>query len=276
MFRIILLIVLIAAATPAHGDQFDHRQWDQLLKQHVRVLPGGVATRVDYQGMSQDRATLGRYLDRLAAFDPGEFDAWSDDQQLAFLINAYNSWTVELILTRYPDLDSIKELGSLFQSPWQKRFIPLLGKERSLDEIEHQLIRGSGRYNDPRIHFAVNCASIGCPALRAEAYRGGELQTQLAEATALFLKDRSRNRLAGQELQVSSIFKWYGEDFRKGWRKIFSLRDFLASHAQDLGLTRQQSQQLLDGKIKVRFLKYDWKLNRTPERVSGGRATTKK
>ena len=91
------------------------------------------------------------------------------------MINAYNAWTVEFILTKYPDLDSIKDLGSFFNSPWDKEFIPLLGKTVSLNDIEHGLIRGSDRYNDPRIHFAVNCASIGCPALREEAYTGDKL-----------------------------------------------------------------------------------------------------
>ncbi len=85
------------------------------------------------------------------------------------MINAYNAYTVRLILIRHPNLESIKDLGSLFQSPWQQGFVPPLGQTRSLDDIEHGMIRGSGRYRDPRIHFGVNCASIGCPALRPEA-----------------------------------------------------------------------------------------------------------
>lgn len=248
----------------AHGSGFDHSRWDGLLKDHVRVLQGGSVTQVDYDGMLRDRAGLKVYLQDLAAVERKTFDGWPVDHQLAFLINAYNSWTVELILTEYPDIASIKDLGSIFQSPWKKRFIPFFGKERSLDEIEHQLIRGSDRYNDPRIHFAVNCASIGCPALRGEAYRGVELQQQLGEATALFLKDRTRNRLVGEVLEVSSIFKWYGEDFSRGWKGVSSLPLFFADHAGDLGLTAVEREQLVRGEIKIKFQSYDWKLNRVP------------
>lgn len=115
----------------------------------------------------------------MSRVDQLEFDQWSTRQQLAFLINAYNAWTVELILEKWPDIDSIKDLGGIFSSPWRKEFISLLGEKRSLDNIEHDLIRGSGRYQDPRIHFAVNCASIGCPALRAEAYTGAKINQQL-------------------------------------------------------------------------------------------------
>lgn len=264
MLRTALLTLVLLFALSAHGAAFSHNKWNALLQEHVRVLDGGAVTQVDYDGMLADRDTLKAYLQTLAGVEREVFDSWPVDHQLAFLINAYNSWTVELILTGYPGLDSIKDLGSIFQSPWKKRFIPLLGDERTLDEIEHQLIRGSGRYNDPRIHFAVNCASIGCPALRAEAYNGVELQRQLAEATALFLRDRTRNRLVGEVLEVSSIFKWYGEDFSRGWQGVLSLPAFFAAHAADLGLTEFQREQLENGNIKIKFLSYDWNLNRIP------------
>jgi len=169
---------------------------------------------------------------------------------------------VELILTKYPDLESIKDLGSFFQSPWKKRFFSLLGKTRSLDEVEHELIRGSGRYNDPRIHFAVNCASIGCPALRVEAYNGRDLQRQLQEATDLFLSDSTRNRYKNNRLEVSSLFKWYKGDFEKGWRGITSLGGFLADHRRALGLDEQAAARAADNKIDISYLKYNWKLNR--------------
>jgi hypothetical protein len=179
------------------------------------------------------------------------------------LINAYNAWTVELILTQYPGLESIKDLGSLFKSPWGKKFIPLLGEKRSLDDIEHNLIRGSGRYNDPRIHFAVNCASIGCPALKNQAYREDILEKQLEEATALFLSDKSRNRLSDGELQISSIFKWYREDFERGWRGAATLPQFLALYKDSLGLGNAGTGKLAAGNFAIRFLDYDWKLNST-------------
>ena len=128
------------------------------------------ASQLRYAGMAADRAALKAYLDSLSAVPAASFQAGSPAQQMAFLINAYNAFTVELILTRYPDLTSIKELGSLLQSPWKPKWIPLLGGKVSLDEIEHEMLRAKGRYKDPRVHFAVNCASIGCPALREEAF----------------------------------------------------------------------------------------------------------
>jgi hypothetical protein len=248
-----------------HGDSYhralDHSVWNDLLQQHITVLQEGQATQVDYAGMATDRVALKSYLQALEAVKRADFDAWPPAQQLAFLINAYNAWTVELILTAYPDLESIKDLGSLFSSPWKKAFIPLLGETRSLDDIEHALIRGSGRYNDPRIHFAVNCASVGCPALRAEAFIAERLDGQLAEQTRLFLADRSRNRLQGDTLEVSSIFKWYREDFEKGWLGYQSLEVFFAAQSEPLGLSESDVQRLQAGKLDIDFLDYDWDLN---------------
>ncbi|MDD1010794.1 DUF547 domain-containing protein [Pseudomonas shahriarae] len=168
---------------------------------------------------------------------------------------------MELVLTGYPGVASIKDLGSFLQSPWKKRFIPLLGETRSLDDIEHGLIRGSGRYNDPRTHFAVNCASIGCPALRPEAYAADRLSAQLEDATKKFLSDRSRNQLDGNTLKVSSIFKWYREDFEKGWRDTNSLGRFLSIYRQSMGLDVETAKRLLAGEMPIDFLDYNWQLN---------------
>lgn len=244
------------------ANTFDHSQWDALLKQHVLPLNGGQASQVDYPGFADDKVQLDRYLADLSQVTTPEFDDWPKDEQLAFLINAYNAWTVDLILTQWPDLDSIKDLGSFFSSPWSKSFIPLLGETRSLDDIEHNLIRGSDRYRDPRIHFAVNCASIGCPALRNEAYTGKRLDTQLDGQTRFFLQDRSRNRIDNGKLALSSIFKWYREDFEKGWKGYSSLEQFLVDHAVDLSLNPEEIQKLKDKDMTIRFLDYDWKLNK--------------
>jgi hypothetical protein len=255
--------MLAMRAVSADATSFDHTQWDTLLKNNVEVLEGGKATRVDYQAMTKKRQVLTDYLDRLSKISREQFDSWPKEEQLAFLINAYNAWTVELILTKYPDLESIKDLGSFFQSPWKKKFIPLLGEKRSLDDIEHGLIRGSGRYNEPRIHFAVNCASIGCPDLKKQAYRGDILEEQLEEATVLFLSDKSRNRFSDGELQISSVFKWYREDFERGWRGAATLPQFLALYKDSLGLGDAEAGKLAAGNIAIRFLDYDWKLNST-------------
>ena len=262
MLRLLLIfLLLLGPFSTVYAVEFDHSSWNNLLQAHVKPVDGGASTGVDYQGLQVDRPLLQEYLKTLSSVDEQAFNVWEKSGQLAFLINAYNAWTVELILTRYPDLESIKELGSFLQSPWKKKFIPLLGKTRSLDDIEHNLIRGSGSYNDPRIHFAVNCASVGCPALRAEAYRGDIIEQQLQEAETLFLSDRSRNRVVNSVFEVSSIFKWYGDDFRKGWLGVDSLEQYLLSHSTKMGSTRNNGDETGKSKLKIRFLKYDWDLN---------------
>lgn len=255
------LCLLAGLAGPALAQELDSAPWDALLKKHVQVLRGGQASEVDYAGFTDDRTSLQAYLIGTSKVTRVEFDRWSSPAQLAFLINAYNAWTVELVLTGYPGIKSIKDLGSFIQSPWKKRFIALLGETRSLDDIEHGLIRGSGRYNDPRIHFAVNCASIGCPALRQDAFVAGRLNAQLEDATHKFLSDRTRNRIESGTLKVSSIFKWYRQDFEQGWRGASSLDQFLALYSPSLGLSAEAASQLAAGKLDTGFLDYDWRLN---------------
>lgn len=260
---ILLLALLGLLMTPmVRAKDFDHNAWDILLKAHVLSKGQGKVTVVGYQGMAADRDKLKDYLDDLSSVSFQRFDRWSKDEQLAFLINAYNAWTVELILSAWPDLDSIKDLGGLFSSPWRKDFIPLLKEIRSLDNIEHGLIRGSGRYNDPRIHFAVNCASIGCPALRDEAYVAERLDRQLDQQTRLFLSDQSRNYVEDNTVMLSSLFKWYREDFTKGWLGSSRLEDFLLAYADSLGVDTTLAEKLRTGEAKIRFLPYDWKLNK--------------
>lgn len=245
----ITCLVLLTLSLPAAG--FDHSSWDHLLKAHVRLLRGGVATQVDYEGMWRDRNRLKGYLDALAAVPRNTYESWSRSEQLAFLINAYNAWTVELILSRQPRVRSIKELGTLFKSPWKFLFIPLLGEKRSLDDLEHGLIRS---FSEPRIHFAVNCASVGCPALQPEAYGADRLELQLEAATRGFLADRTRNRLAKGRLELSSVFQWYRKDFG-------DLGEFLARYGQALGLDAETAARLGRGQVEITFLAYDWSLN---------------
>lgn len=261
IMNVLMLLLGAVFAFPAQAAGFDHTTWDTLLKKHVVALRGGQATQVDYAGFTADRSQLKQYLAQSSGVARVDFDRWRKREQLAFLINVYNAWTVELVLTGYPDVASIKDLGSFLQSPWKKSFIPLLGETRSLDDVEHGLIRGSGRYNDPRIHFAVNCASIGCPALRAEAFVADRLDTQLEESAKSFLSDRTRNRLDGNTLKVSSIFKWYREDFEKGWRSANSVQQFFAVYHQSLGLDADAVKRLSAGEMSIEFLDYDWRLN---------------
>lgn len=259
--RTFIALILAMAGTLARAESFDHSLLDGLLERTVSSQDGGRSTVVNYAAIKGLQSTLSSYLEDAAAVDRKAFDAWPKTDQLAFLINVYNAATIELVAKAYPDIASIKDLGTLLSSPWRKNFVKLFGSERSLDDIEHRLIRGSGRYDDPRIHFAVNCASIGCPALRTEAYSGDRLDSQLEEQTILFLSDRSRNRLNGDRLDVSPIFKWYREDFEKGFRGADSLSAFLATYAGPLGLDGDVEKRLAEDRLKIGFLKYDWRLN---------------
>jgi len=261
MKNLILTLLLSIVTFSTQAENFDHTQWDGLLKKHVVAINQGVATQVDYSGFARDRFQLKAYLKSLESVSSSTFKSWSKADQLAFLINAYNAWTVELILSEYPKLKSIKDLGSWLESPWDKRFIPLLGKTRSLDEIEHGMIRAEGVYQEPRIHFAVNCASIGCPALSVAAFAGDKLEAQLDEATKRFLRDRSRNRLNGDTLNISKIFKWYRDDFERGWGGYHQLSQFLIAYRDSLDLSNSDIRRLNADDIDIEFLDYDWNLN---------------
>lgn len=263
--QLLLCLTATAFVRPAAAQAFDHGHaaWTALLKKHVAVQRGGQASQVRYAGFAADRAALKAYLDTLSAVGETTFAAWSKPQQMAFLINAYNAFTVELILTRWPKLESIKDLGSFLQSPWKPKAVPLLGAKVSLDDIEHEMLRARGRYDDPQVHFAVNCASIGCPALREEAFDAVRLETQLDEQALRFMSDRSRNRYntARGRLEVSKIFDWFGEDFRLGHRGIGSLSAFMARYAEALADSPADRERVRAGKVEIGFLDYDWKLN---------------
>jgi len=253
---------------PVAAQAFDHGHaaWTALLRRHVLLLRGGQASQLRYAGMAADRPALKAYLASLSAVDAASFASFGKPQQMAFLINAYNAFTVELVLTKYPGLKSIKDLGSLFSNPWKPAWIPLLGQTLSLDDIEHGRLRARGRYDDPRIHFAVNCASVGCPMLREEAFQADRLDAQLDEQARRFLADRSRNRWdAGQgRAMVSKIFDWYGEDFRLGHRGSGSLGAYLARHADLLADAPADREKLRQPGLQIGFLDYDWALNDAP------------
>jgi Protein of unknown function, DUF547 len=233
--------------------------WNALLQKHVKWLPDQKQTRVDYAGLKAQRADLKRVLDGFSAVTQAEFDAWPRAQQMAFLINAYNAFTVELILTEYPNLKSIKDLGGLFSSPWKKKFFRLLGQERHLDWIEHEQLRP--HYADPRVHAGVNCASIGCPALRPEAFTAAQLDAQLDDAMQRFMSDRTRNRVQGGALQVSAIFKWFREDWEKGHRGFNRIEDLFAKYAEQLSDDPAEQARVRAKALAVNHLDYDWSLN---------------
>ena len=261
--RHVLLAAAAALTGAARAQAFDHGHaaWTALLKKHVVLLRKGQGSQLRYAGMAAERPALKAYLDSLSTVGAPAFAAFGKAQQMAFLINAYNAFTVELILTKYPRLESIKDLGSLLSSPWKPKWVKLLGDTLSLDDIEHGNLRARGRYDDPRIHFAVNCASVGCPMLREEAFVAERLDAQLDEQALRFLSDRTRNQFTGGKLDVSKIFDWYGEDFRQGHRGISSLPAFLARYADQLADAPADRERVRSQKVDVSFGDYDWKLN---------------
>ena len=268
--RHLLVLASIAAlaatfVVPARAQSFDHSHaaWTALLKKHVVLLEGGKASQLRYAGMQADHAALKAYLAQLSAVTTAAFDGYTKPQQMAFLINAYNAYTVELILTKYPKLESIRDLGSLLTKPWGIKNIPLLGTTMTLDNIEHDTLRAKGRFDDPRVHFAVNCASVGCPMLREEAFVPERLEAQLEEQALRFMSDRSRNRFnpTSGKLEVSKIFDWYGGDFKLGHKGIASLPAFASKYAVQLADAPADRERIRAKDVSVTFLDYDWKLN---------------
>ena len=269
-----LLLCLLVAAIPlpgiAQSFDHDHRAWTALLNKHVVLLDGGKASQARYADFAKDRAALKAYRDTLSAVTAQEFAGWTKPQQIAFLINAYNANTIEKILTRYPDIRSIWDFGKIFGNPFKDKFFRLLGREFSLDMIEHETLRRPGSYNEPRLHFAVNCASVGCPMLREEAYVASKLDAQLEEQTKRFLSDRSRNRYNPQSstLEVSEIFKWFSEDWTSGYRgfenrnpPMQSREQFFTHYATLLADAPAQRQAISERKAAISHLDYDWSLN---------------
>jgi hypothetical protein len=271
--RLVAVLLLATAPLGAVFAQFDHGHaaWTALLRKNVVVIDGGKASQVRYAGFAQDRGELKAYLGSLSKVSEAEFGGWSKPQRMAFLINAYNAFTIELILSRYPDLKSIRDLGSLpFNSPWKRKFFTLLGREHSLDGIEHEMLRKPGAYDESRVHYAVNCASIGCPMLREEAYVAERLEAQLEEQAVRFLSDRSRNRYNAQtgRLEVSKIYDWFKEDWTSGYRgfesraaPIRSREQYFARYALLLADGLGERKLVEEGKAPLDFLEYDWALN---------------
>ncbi|HEX5092366.1 MAG TPA: DUF547 domain-containing protein [Burkholderiales bacterium] len=237
---------LVSAAAAAQDFDQGHAAWGALLEKNVVVLPGGHASQVRYDGFAADRKALKAYLDTLSGVSRAQFDGWTKNERKAFLLNAYNAFTVEKILTRWPDIRSIWDFGKIFGNPFKDDFFKLLGGPMTLDGIEHGMLRKRGAYDDPRVHFAVNCASIGCPMLREEPYVAGKLDAQLEEQAVRFLSDRSRNRYRDGRLEVSKIFDWFKEDFEPRAK-------FFARYREALGYP--------GGDVPVEFLDYDWSLN---------------
>ena len=265
MIRNLLALFALFFAVPAFALDHSHKAWDDLLKKHVTYVENGNASRVSYAGFAKDRAALKAVLDDYQKVAKAEFAGWTKPQQEAFLINAYNAFTVEKILTRYPGIKSIRDFGNLFNPgvAWKDKFFTLFGQPAYLDFIEHETLRKEGVYDEPRVHVAVVCASIGCPMLRNEAFTADRLDAQLDDAMRRFMSDRTRNRYnpASGKLEVSKIFDWYGKDFEKGNKGFTSVKQTFSRYA-DLLADKPDDRAIVRGqKADVTFLDYDWGLN---------------
>lgn len=224
-------------------EKFDHSLFNQLLNQHVDSDGW-----VDYDGFLKDRNKLTTYLDLLRKNPPNK-STWNDDEQLAYWINVYNAFTIDLVLQHYP-IESIRDIGSKIQipfvnTPWSHKFIEINGEKYSLDNIEHGIIRK--QFDEPRIHFAVNCASYSCPLLRNEAYTADKLDKQLDEQTRKFINDPKRNKITAKKAEISQLFSWYTEDFTKN----STLKEFIGKYAEaDVSKS-----------TRISYLDYRWELN---------------
>lgn len=236
MWLIIMLFVSLNYANPVQ-----HAEWDVLVKKHVSK--NGM---VDYQGFLKDKKQLQVYLDKLSANRPTS--KWSKNEKMAFWINAYNAFTVKLILDNYP-IKSIKDIkrGIPFvNSVWDIAFIPM-GKEKiDLNYIEHTILRKE--FKDPRIHAAINCASFSCPLLRNEAYYASRLDEQLNDAMRRFVNDSQRNQLDKSNIKISKIFSWFAGDFKLNGSSVV---DYLNKYAK----------KRVQPNAKIDFLEYQWELN---------------
>ncbi len=204
----IFAIFTIFLATNAWGFDHSHKIFDQLLKNHVVVKDG--QSMVSYQTILKNNK-LDKYLKELSSLSRKEFDNFSSNEQLALLINTYNAFTIKLVLDHYP-VKSIKDIGSFFSTPWKKKFVSFLGEKTNLDNIENILIRA--QFKEPRIHFAINCASVGCPSLMNTAFIASRLEDQLDNSAKLFFTNHKKNHINGNTLFLSKILKWYVEDFK--------------------------------------------------------------
>lgn len=229
-----------------YGESVDHKPWTALLQKYVDQYGG-----VDYDGFEKDSIALNKYLDTLSnnAPDPNKT---TKDERLAYWINAYNAYTIKYILIKRP-LKSIKEAGgsiTMVNSPWDEKFFFIGGQEFDLNTIEHTIIRP--RFKDPRIHVAVNCASISCPNLLNTAYTKADVQSQLDSQMRAFLNNTSKNKLSASPPEISSIFTWFKSDFTMDGTVI----DFINKY----------SDQKIDENADIKFIKYNWNLN-TPENM---------
>jgi len=244
---VFLLLILFSCQSPVLGmagsTAPSHQLWNELLKSNVK--PDGL---VDYKGFIREKPKLEKYLKLLSENAPDR-KTWSKNEQLAYWINVYNAFTVKLIVDFYPT-KSIRDLGPRIKIPlikdvWHYKFFKIAGVEMSLDEVEHSILRKE--FEEPRIHFAINCASVSCPPLLNEAFVVANLENQLTRVATTFINDPTRNKISSQSAQLSPIFSWFKGDFTKKGTLI----EFLNRYAK----------VKLSPNSRITFMEYNWNLN---------------
>lgn len=240
MFVLSLVISTVFAASSSAFDN-SHGAYGKVLSLYVR---DGL---VDYRGLKSDPGGLEAYLESTAKVTKQDFESWPEDERLAFLINLYNARTLGLIVNHYP-VKSIRDIGNGGKGAWDEPVVKLFGETITLNSLEHGIIRRN--YNDPRIHFALVCAAMGCPTLLDRPYLAGNLGNQLEARTKKFLSEPEKNSVDRENkiLRISPIFVWYAEDFKSD---AGSVPGFLKKYYIDTPLEE----------YKIVYTGYDWSLN---------------
>ncbi len=248
--RVVPFAAILSIAMTAQAAE----QFDQSHTRLARVLDAVVKdARVDYAKLKSNPAELDGYLQDVAAVPAAEFARWREADRLALLINLYNAQTLRLIIDHYP-LTSIRSIGVLPGAAWREPIVRQGGQIMTLSYLESDVIRAD--YREPRIHFALVCAAIGCPPLRSEPYVGARLNEQLDDQARRFLATPEKNRFdaASATLHLSPIFKWYQKDF-------VASAGSLALYVKPFMPEAQHSSSTYPAKVKVTFTDYDWTLN---------------
>ena len=242
------------AHDPASSETIDHASWDALLLRYVRPASGGV-NLIDYRGfIPEDHASLANYLDTLARVRISRFNR---DEQLAYWINLYNALTIQVVLDHFP-VGSIRDIDispGLFRfGPWDKKLITIEGQALSLNDIEHRILRPI--WHDPRIHYTVNCASVGCPNLRTRAYRAASIDQALNAAAKDYVNDPRGVSISDGKVTVSKIYDWFIADFGGSEQSVIR-------HLQQYAAPELRARLAAIGRLS--HTRYDWSLNAAAE-----------
>lgn len=242
-----LFCFLLLFTSTAFGFDHTHADWSNVLKNYQ--TDKGL---IKYKQLKEDAKVkshkFNTYLKETSSLTYADYNKLDDRKKMAYLINAYNAFTIKLIVDKYP-VDGIKDIGGFFSKPWGIEFFSILnGKIKSLDPIEHKWLRP--KFKDYRIHAAVNCASISCPPLRNEAYVGEKLDAQLDDQMKAWLSDPSRNSVNpnSDSVTISKIFDWYEDDFRNWGGGVLNV------------INKHSAKEKIKN-AKIKYMNYNWDLN---------------